>query len=129
MTKPLVRLPLQAEGLSIGREVVLAEPLPRDTYRVRSIPAYVYGLAAEDTVRILDRDTGSFDLVKRGGQVTIRVFVNGTLTRPDVRALVDAVSSAGGLHELGRNDDDPEGMGVSSERRFAAAGTVLASFT
>lgn len=113
MSKPLVRLPIQAEGMDIGREVVLAEPLADvDCYRVRSIPAFVYGLAAGDTVRIFDREAGKFDVLVRGGQVTIRVFVDGSLDRPDVRTLIDSVSSAGGHHEVGRNDTSVGGASL-----------------
>lgn len=105
MSGSVVRVPVEAEGLEIGREVILAEPQTEENcYRVRSIPAFVYGLAAGDTVRIVDPVSGRFDILARGGQVTVRVFVTGSLDRPDVRALIGAVSQAQGQHEVGRND-------------------------
>lgn len=113
MSKPLVRVPLEAKGLDIGREVVLAEPVPEEScYCLRSIPAFVYGLAVGDTVRIVDQASGKFDVLARGGQVTIRVFVTGSLNRPDVRALIDSVVQEKGQYEVGKNDTDIGGASL-----------------
>ncbi|MFT7773443.1 DUF4265 domain-containing protein [Roseateles sp.] len=113
MNKSLVRLPIKAEGLNIGREVILAEPLAdADCFLVRSIPAFVYGLAAGDVVKILDRESGRFDVLVRGNQVTIRIFVDGGLDRPDVRSLIDQISEMGGCHEIARNDAGVNGASL-----------------
>jgi hypothetical protein len=109
----LVRVPIEDEGLEIGREVILAEPQPEENcYRVRSIPAFVYGLAAGDVVRIVNPDSGRFDVLARGGQVTVRVFVTGSLDRPDVRSLIDSVAQARGQYEVGRNDSEVGGASL-----------------
>jgi hypothetical protein len=101
----LVRVPIEAEGLDIGREVVLAEPTESaDCYRVQSIPAFAYGLALGDTMKVLEATSGKFQVVSRGGQVTIRVFVTGGLARPDVRALIESVVAANGKYEVGKDD-------------------------
>jgi hypothetical protein len=113
LSKPLVRVPLEAAGVSIGREVVLAEPGTEEgTYLLRSIPAFVYGVAAGDAIRILDPASGKFAVLARGGQITIRVFVTGGLERPDVKALIDEVVQAQGQYEIGRNDPRPDGASL-----------------
>lgn len=105
MKKSLVRIPIDAEGIDVGREVVLAEPtLNKACYCLRSIPAFAYGLAFGDTVKIVEPSTGKFEVITRGGQVTIRVFVAGSLVRPDVRALIDSVVLKNGKYEVGKDD-------------------------
>lgn len=104
MNGPLLRVPIEA-GPDIGREVVLAEPIPGEScYRLRSIPAFAYGLASGDTFRVIDPASGKFVVLDRGQQVTVRVFVTGSLERPDIHSLIKAVLQAHGQYEVGRND-------------------------
>jgi hypothetical protein len=113
MEQGLVRLPLTAEGLSVGREVLLAEPITVNReYRIRSIPAFIYGVGLGDTVEIIDSKSGRFRVLVRGGQVTVRVFVNGSLDRPDVQSLVSAIVTEGGSYEVGKNDQAQGGTSL-----------------
>jgi hypothetical protein len=113
MQKPIIRLPLEVTNLRIRQEVVLAESLPeKECYRVISIPAFIYDLAAKDIVRIIEPATGKFELIDRGGQVTIRAFIDGTLDRPDVHSLLSSIEQVGGMHEIGKNDTVPGGASL-----------------
>jgi len=69
-------------------------------------------VAVGDTVRVVDKESGKFDVIARGGQVTIRVFVSGSLNRPDVSALIDSVVQAKGQYEIGKNDTDISGASL-----------------
>jgi hypothetical protein len=109
----IVRLPIKTEGLEDRREVVLAEAQDESNcYRLRSIPAFVYGLASGDSIRMLERESGRYELCAHGGQVTVRVFVTGSLDRPDVLALIDCAVQAGGTYEVARNDRDSDGASM-----------------
>jgi hypothetical protein len=109
----IVHLPIKTEGLGSRREVVLAEAQDEpNCYLVRSIPAFVYGLASGDSIRMLDRESGRYELCARGGQVTVRVFVGGSLDRPDVRGLIDRAVLVGGTYEVARNDPDGDGASL-----------------
>ena len=41
--------------------------------------------------------------MSRSGQISLRVFVEGPLDRPDVRALIDAVLAENGCYEVRKN--------------------------
>lgn len=103
MNQNLKRISLKVAGLSVGREVVLAEPCDGNLFIVRSIPAFVYGLAYGDQIEVANLDVGEFRVVERGGQVTLRVFVTGSLERGEIDELIERVTMAEGLHEIGKN--------------------------
>lgn len=110
MSQSLKRIPLKVSGLSVDREVLLAEPHGANQFIVQSIPAFIYGLAYGDEIEVENLDTGEFQIVKRGGHVTLRVFLNGPLDRVEIDELIERVTEAGGLHEIGKNakaDADP----------------------
>jgi Domain of unknown function (DUF4265) len=107
--KALERIPLKVDNLSISRESVLAEPSGGRRFVVRSIPAFVYGTAYGDEIELLNTDTGEFRVDNRGGQITIRVFLPGTLDRPEIDELIKVTTNWGGLYEIGRtarSDDE-----------------------
>jgi len=107
MSAQLIRLPIAALAGRMKREVILAEVTQQDSeYAIRSIPAFAYDVALDDLVRIVDPDTGRFETISRSGQVSIRVFIEGTLDRPDVRALIDVASSEHGRYEVGKDSKD-----------------------
>lgn len=99
----LHRISLAVRDLSVSREIVLAESVGDAVYVLRSIPAFAYGVGYADEIRLMDAERGLFEIRSRGGNVTIRVFLDGTLDRPEIDALIDAVSQLGGLHEVGKN--------------------------
>ena len=55
------------------REPVHVEPLGNSRYRVLFTPGLVYGIAAGDEIEMLD-DEGAFRVVKRGGNLAVRVL-------------------------------------------------------
>jgi Domain of unknown function (DUF4265) len=100
----LIRLPIAVSGLSVKREVVIAaQGSRRGEYVIHSIPAFAYGLGRGDTIKMVDEETGTYRVLSRGGQITVRVFVNGTLTRPEVSSVVDEVLKLEGTYEVGKN--------------------------
>jgi hypothetical protein len=112
--KTLIRLPLKVDDNDpIGREVVLAKAtnVPH-VYELNSIPAFLFGVALHDTVELLDVDSGAFNVVKRGGQVTIRLYLKGTLDRIDVRSLLDEITAANGYFEVGKNAKGDNGTSL-----------------
>jgi hypothetical protein len=103
-----VRIPLRVEDARVGREIVLAERADNaKMYVLRSIPAFIYGLAPGDHLELLDAESGEFVLRKRGGYVAARVYLEGTLNRPEIVTLIDTIVEAGGKYEIGFNRDDP----------------------
>jgi len=103
MGQSLKRIPLKVGGLSVDREVVLAKPLGNNRFILQSIPAFIYGLAYGDEIEVENLDTGEFQIVKRGGHVTLRVFLNGPLDRVEIDELIERATEASGLHEIGKN--------------------------
>lgn len=103
MSKNLKRIPLKVNDLSVDREVLLAEPLGENRYIVQSIPAFIYGLAYGDEIEVENIDTGEFQIVKHGGHVTLRVFLTGPLERAEIDGLIERITEASGLHEIGKN--------------------------
>ena len=106
MKNNYVRLPLSIDKSGGRREVVLAEPDHKNgTFIVRSIPAFTYGLGPEDVIRVLDAASGGFEVLTRGGEVVVRMYVDGPLDSPAIKTLIDEVVSMGGSFEVGKNAD------------------------
>lgn len=102
-----LRIALQIDHSKTQREVILAEPLSEGgPYIIRSIPALIYGIAFGDTIEVLDRMAGTFRVLNRGGNVSIRVFVDGDLQNLTVRTMIDDVLRLGGRYEIGRSASD-----------------------
>jgi hypothetical protein len=57
-----------------GTQAVPVEALGNDRFRVLCSPGLVEGIAAEDVIRITDERTGRFEVVERGGNVSIKVM-------------------------------------------------------
>ncbi|WP_257166976.1 DUF4265 domain-containing protein [Bradyrhizobium sp. SRS-191] len=107
MEEGIIQLPIAAVDGRLKREVVLAQMTRQEgQYVIRSIPGFAYGVGLDDVVKIVDPDSGQFEIVSRSGQVAIRAFVEGPLDRPDVRALIDAILSENGTYEAARSDED-----------------------
>ncbi len=109
----LVRIALWIDETTTRRESILAEATATDgLYIARSIPAFVHGLALDDHFRLLDAERGSFRLVKRSGELAIRVFMRGPLDRFEVRHIIDGFTQQGGRYEVARNSVDQAGMSL-----------------
>jgi len=99
--KELVRLPFVIPNAGGKHEILLAQALPEsELFRICSIPAFVYGVGLDDEVRLLEDET--FDLVRRGGNVTVRLYIRGSLERPDIKELLDDIVALDGAYEVGR---------------------------
>jgi hypothetical protein len=103
------KVSLKVDDAAVRREVLLAEPTAVDSvFVVKSIPAFLFGVAPGDMIRVTNSDSGEFQIVARGGNVAIRLFLKGTLDREDVSELIERVTSVGGTYEVGFNKDNPE---------------------
>lgn len=113
MQTDYVRLPLSIDNAGGRREVVLAEPCGEaGIFVVQSIPAFTYGLGFKDIIRVLDRDAGRYQLVSRGKQIVVRLYVEGSLQQPGITSLIAEVVSLGGVYEIGRNANQARGMSL-----------------
>jgi len=125
MENDLVRIALLFDEANGRREVVLATPgIEADTFIIHSIPAFTYGLGWKDCIRLLDKERGAYEVTERGGQLVVRLYVDGSLDRPDIQQLIDAVVALGGSFEVAKNDAQASGMSLllialSAERGFA----------
>lgn len=64
---------LVVEGAPRGKtQPVEVEAISVDLYRVLYSPGLVEGIAAGDTIRITDRASGLFEVVSRGGNVSVK---------------------------------------------------------
>jgi hypothetical protein len=64
---------LMVEGAPPGKtQPVEVEAISANHYRVVYSPGFVEGIAAGDTIRIIDRGLGLFEVVSRGGNVAIK---------------------------------------------------------
>jgi hypothetical protein len=98
-----VKLALRIDGLSLRKEIVFCEPVENGTFIIRNIPAFVYGVGYGDEIQLQSEESGDFSVIRRGGNVAIRVFIDGSLERTEVDHIIQAVTHAKGLHEIARN--------------------------
>jgi Domain of unknown function (DUF4265) len=124
-----VRIALKVDNLPINREVVIAVPTTDQQYILRSIPAYVYGTAYGDEIKLLDKDTGAFQVLKRGGHVTLRVFVPGALDRKEIDELIEMVTNVGGIHEIAKNAMDDDLLSIPVSVGFPKIEKIMLSVT
>jgi len=108
-----VRLPLLIDKAGGRREVVLAVPSgDGNTFFVQSIPAFTYGLGLNDTIRLQDSVSGSYEVIARAKQVVIRLYADGGLDKPEIQSLIDDVVKFGGCFEVGKNTDKVGGKSL-----------------
>jgi len=87
----------QMSGAGSRFEWIPVERLDSGLYRLRNSPGMTLGLAAGDVIR--PKGEGDFDIVERGGNVCIQVFLGSVPQneRPRVReAFENAMSAMGG---------------------------------
>lgn len=113
MENDLVRIALLFDEANGRREVVLAESgIEADTFIVHSIPAFTYGLGWKDCIRLLDKDRGAYEITERGGQLVVRLYVDGSLDRPVIQHLTDELVGLGGSFEVAKNAAQASGMSL-----------------
>ncbi|MEV6965226.1 DUF4265 domain-containing protein [Hamadaea sp. NPDC051192] len=78
-------------------EVLPARHVDGDEYEMLGSPALAYGFAAGDVLRVAV--DGSFEVMRRGGNLCLRVYPTTALSSADVDALIAVFEPLGGLVE------------------------------
>jgi hypothetical protein len=73
-------------------------PLEDDSYLVLHSPGFVEGIAAGDVIRIIDRKLGRFEIVTRGGNISVKFAASSSIA-----AMVPVISAE--LEALGGHLD------------------------
>ncbi len=69
---------LFVEG-SDGREATEVRRLADGLLEILYTPGFVEGIAAGDLIRVTDPDTGAFEVVRRGGNLGVKLFSEGPI--------------------------------------------------
>lgn len=85
-------------------ETVHAEPLGGPRYRIAHSPGWTYGVAAGDEVERTD-DDGGFKVIRRSGNIAVRLFSTCAFECDDLDALEARVEARLGGRVDGRLDD------------------------
>jgi hypothetical protein len=96
----LVKIPIAINSNEVNRELLLAEKTFEDTFILCSIPAFTYGFGLGDEIGLINAAEGKVKLVKRAGNVTIRLFKVGSLNNKLVNDFVEKLESQGGVYEV-----------------------------
>jgi hypothetical protein len=91
-----VDLMVENEGKPCGVQPVPAKKIAADLYELTFTPGMVDGVAAGDTVRVIDARTGRFEIVARGGNLAIKVF-SKSAAAPLVTWLIPRLTALGGV--------------------------------
>ena len=70
-----VKIEVKGSAIS-GVELVPAKSLGDSNWLLLRSPLYAMQLAAGDTIRIIDHETGKFDIVVRSGNVAIQLYLS-----------------------------------------------------
>lgn len=85
-------------------EAVHAAPLGGARYRIANSPGWTYGVAAGDEVERTD-EGGGFKVIRRSGNIAVRLFSTSALKRDDLEALEARVEARLGGRVDGGLDD------------------------
>lgn len=102
-----IRVPLEREGAEAGpdTDVIWAESLGRDRFRVESCPFFAYGVSREDVVRVSDHSPEEApeveDVLAKSGHRTLRVALapETELRDANVRQLLARLVELGCTYE------------------------------
>jgi len=75
MTHDHVKIAVVGSSTS-GGEVVPAQQLDEAIWLLLQSPLYAMGLAAGDTLRIVNHEVGTFEHIARGGNVAVQFYVS-----------------------------------------------------
>jgi hypothetical protein len=84
-------------------DVVWAEPLGSDRFRIESCPFFAYGLSRDDVVRAAGEGGPELDdVLEKGGHRTLRFALapGVELGTPPVQGVLERLGEAGCTHEL-----------------------------
>ncbi|MEU6586828.1 DUF4265 domain-containing protein [Nocardia sp. NPDC046763] len=80
-------------------EVLPAKPLERNDYEILGSPGLAYDFAAGDRLRV--SDDGSFEVLRRGGNLCVRAYPTGTPpSDAEIGALTVGFERLGGVVEI-----------------------------
>jgi hypothetical protein len=90
-----------ADATPPGAEVVAARRLEDSDWCLLRSPLYAMEVAAGDVIRVVDSETGTFEIVRRGGNVCVQFYL-GESDVDDAQATAHAASAiAAHLEPLG----------------------------
>jgi hypothetical protein len=104
MTHQHIRIAV-SDAASPGAEEVPARWIEGDEWQVVRSPLYAMGVAAGDVVRVLDRETGAFEILRRGGRVSVQFYLgpseadDGRATASAAKEIAAEIEPLGGLME------------------------------
>lgn len=78
-----------SDAIRPGVEHVPARKLADGTWELIRSPLYAMQVAAGDLVRVLDSDAGTFEILRRGGNVSVQFYL-GPHQADDIQATKDA---------------------------------------
>ena len=71
---------LIVEGSNGGTQPVEVESISPDVYRILYSPGFVENVAAGDIIRVTDEETGEFEVVEYGGNVSVKISDTSPIT-------------------------------------------------
>ncbi len=74
-----------------GFERVPARRIGDDAWELLAAPLYAMGVAAGDTIRALD-DAGNFEILARGGNVCVQLYLDEGTSADATREIADALA-------------------------------------
>jgi hypothetical protein len=92
----------ESETREVSRETLEVEDLPGNRLRLLHSPAFVWGIARADIIRLDAKALPGYAVLERGGNVAVVVSSTSNESKNSVRlALEPAVAALGGLCEGG----------------------------
>ncbi|NIB41717.1 DUF4265 domain-containing protein [Pseudomaricurvus alkylphenolicus] len=64
---------LRVEGSEGGTQPVEVESISSNVYRILYSPGFVEDVAAGDIIRVTDEETGAFEVIEYGGNVSVKI--------------------------------------------------------
>ena len=123
-------LHLIADEATRTLDEVLAEPIDQERYRVLRTPPLTLEIAAGDTIQVTDRSRGRFEVLDRGGNLGVQLFL--AAAGPDAAPAIDVELTPAVVGLGGRLDDRVEDRivvyTVPVTAGFDAVQTVLNEF-
>ncbi|WP_299589385.1 DUF4265 domain-containing protein [uncultured Microbulbifer sp.] len=84
---------LIVEGSKGGTQPVEVELVSPDVYRILYSPGFVEDIAAGDTIRVTNKETGDFEVIEYGGNVSVKISDTSRIIEklPDIDEILSSV--------------------------------------